>query len=153
MRVLLSSIAVAFVLSLLGKILADALLVIPVSLFGGRIELIHTQNPGIAFGIALPAVLQTVLIIVAVILLLWVALKSKHTTLSATGFGLIIGGALGNILDRSFDGLVTDFIRVGWFPVFNIADSCITIGVCLLLLEGILTAVRERWNGSGSGRV
>ena len=52
----------------------------------------------------------------------------------ALGFGLIIGGALGNIVDRFDDGHVTDFIQIGWWPLFNIADSCISIGVIILLL-------------------
>lgn len=143
MRILLSSLCIAFVLSLIGKILADALLLAPVTLVGS-VMLDYTQNSGIAFGINLPTVLQTVLIVVAVILLLWVAIKSRHTEMSAAGFGLLLGGALGNIVDRSFDGFVTDFIRVGWFPVFNVADSMITVGVALLLAENAYTALRER---------
>ena len=55
--------------------------------------------------------------------------------LNAAAFGLIIGGALANIADRLPDGLVTDYIQVGTFPVFNLADSCITVGAVLLIFE------------------
>jgi len=62
------------------------------------------------------------------------AWKSKGNRVMALGFGLLLGGALGNIADRFDDGHVTDFIQIGWWPLFNIADSCITIGVIILLL-------------------
>lgn len=123
----------------MGKVFADAFLHTPVELLRGWLWLDYTQNPGIAFGIRLPSFLQPIVIIAAIAVLLWVAMRSRHTTLSAVGFGVLLGGALCNILDRTFDGLVTDFFRVGWFPVFNLADSAITVGVVFLLGEGLLT--------------
>ncbi len=51
---------------------------------------------------------------------------------------MIVGGALGNVIDRIRDGAVTDFFQVGGFPIFNVADSFITVGVGVLLLEMIL---------------
>lgn len=142
MRLLLTTLIGAFIASLLGKILADAFLSSSVDLFWG-IRLEYAQNPGIAFGLRLPETLQPLLIIIAIIILLAVALRSTHTRVSAAGFGLILGGALGNIVDRSFDGYVTDFIGVGWFPIFNFADSAISIGVALLLVESLWTEVRK----------
>jgi signal peptidase II len=54
-------------------------------------------------------------------------------------FGLMLGGAVGNVIDRlRFGGNVIDFISVGSFPVFNIADSAVTIGVGLMLLATLL---------------
>ena len=47
--------------------------------------------------------------------------------------GLIIGGAFGNLIDRIRDGGVVDFISVGWWPAFNIADSAISIGIVILI--------------------
>lgn len=144
MRMLLWTLGVSFVISYLGKVFADAFLHTPVALLGGWLWLDYTQNPGIAFGIRLPAFLQPFVLVAAVSVLLLVALRSKHTAVSAAGFGILLGGALTNILDRTFDGMVTDFFRVGWFPVFNLADSAITVGVVLLLCEGALTEYMRR---------
>lgn len=64
----------------------------------------------------------------------------QRTTAAHWGLGLIAGGALGNVLDRLQHGAVVDFLHVyynDWhFPAFNVADSCITVGVALLLLDG-----------------
>ena len=49
-----------------------------------------------------------------------------------------MGGALGNLFDRVKDGAVVDFISVGWWPAFNIADSSISVGMCLLLVTMLL---------------
>ncbi len=143
MRILSYSIAVSFILSYLAKVFIDAFLLSPVYLIGQWVRLEYTQNPGIAFGVLLPSVLQPFLIIAAIAVLLWVAMHSQHTRISAVGFGLVLGGALGNIVDRSFDGLVTDFIRIGWFPIFNVADACISIGVICLLGESLWTRFRK----------
>jgi signal peptidase II len=53
--------------------------------------------------------------------------------------GLILGGAFGNVIDRILLGYVVDFIRVGWWPVFNVADSAITVGAAVLALFLLLT--------------
>jgi signal peptidase II len=66
------------------------------------------------------------------------AFRTAQSVYAQVGFGMIIGGALGNVLDRMRDGMVTDFFQVGTFPIFNVADSCITIGVIVLLLEMVL---------------
>lgn len=144
MRTLLWTLGLSFLASYLGKVFADAFLHAPVRLLGSWLWLDYTQNPGIAFGLRLPAAVQPFLIIGAVAVLLWVALKSRHTAVSAVGFGLLLGGALGNIVDRTFDGLVTDYFRAGWFPVFNVADSCITVGVAILVAEGALAELARR---------
>ena len=59
------------------------------------------------------------------------------------GLMLVLGGALGNLMDRIFRapgfmrGHVVDFVAVGWYPVFNVADSCITIGAILLVVRSL----------------
>ena len=58
--------------------------------------------------------------------------------------GLMLGGAIGNLIDRFTQGYVTDFISVGSFPVFNVADSCVTVGVGLLVLATILEENKQR---------
>jgi signal peptidase II len=76
---------------------------------------------------------------VAVLLALWA--RASGRLLPAAGLGLVIGGAIGNAIDRARFGAVVDFIdvqRIGFFPwIFNIADSGITIGVILLLLDSL----------------
>jgi signal peptidase II len=57
------------------------------------------------------------------------------TLVEKIAYALILAGLWGNLLDRVIFGYVVDFIDFGWFPVFNIADSCINVGIVLLLLE------------------
>ncbi|HTQ36151.1 MAG TPA: signal peptidase II [Steroidobacteraceae bacterium] len=71
------------------------------------------------------------------------------------GLMLIVSGALGNAVDRLRHGYVVDFIQVHWhsayFPAFNVADSCITVGAGLILLEALLEWRRERHSTGGHG--
>lgn len=129
------TIALAFFGSLLVNALMESL-VRPVFLVGRLLTLSLTHNPYIAFGIAFPPAVQTILILSAFIAVCFVALKAKDR-LSQIAFGLIIGGAAANIVDRMMDGFVTDYVSFGTFPVFNMADICISIGAGLLILEGV----------------
>lgn len=130
--------AAAFLISLLGRILAEKFLVERIPLIGAFAGLSPTENAGVAFGIAFPALVQTVLIAGALFLVLYLAYQARAKKSHAMCFGLILGGALANIFDRFDDGLVTDFFQVGSWPTFNVADSCITVGVGILLLWEIL---------------
>ena len=100
------------------------------------IELVDTRNKGVAFGF-LPGnhVAVTVLIGLALLLLLAYFARHLHMRLIWLPTGMLIGGALGNILDRVRHGSVTDFIKLplGW-PPFNLADSSITLGIVILFL-------------------
>lgn len=82
---------------------------------------------------------------VAALLVAWA--RSQARLLPALGLGLVIGGAIGNAVDRARFGAVVDFIdvqRLGFFPwIFNIADSGITIGVILLLLDSLRRDARS----------
>lgn len=128
---------VAFLSSFAAKLIADAFLTDRIPVLGSFAGLTLTHNPGIAFGVRLPSGYQEAIIIAALVLVCIVAVKSPKTPLNVWGYGLIVGGALGNVVDRLFDGVVTDFFQVGTFPVFNIADSCITVGVALLLAQSV----------------
>jgi len=80
---------------------------------------------------------------VSVALIIWMRrLRARVHALLACGLALIVGGALGNMLDRLTTGRVVDFIHVHWgrhyFPAFNIADSAITVGAAILLLDAWL---------------
>jgi len=77
----------------------------------------------------------------SVLLVIWLLRLGQHERLMATALSLILGGAMGNLIDRVLTGRVVDFIDfyVGdWhWPAFNVADSAITLGVVLLLLSGL----------------
>lgn len=122
-----------FLFSVLAKALADTFLRAPLPIAGSWLGLDYATNPGIAFGIALPPVLQPVLIGLAFCtLLLFRRLWLPHP-FCRIGMGLILGGGAANILDRLRDGRVTDFLVLWPFPLFNVADVLITFGAVLLL--------------------
>jgi signal peptidase II len=119
-----------------------------VPVIAGWLRLIHTENPGAAFGMLAegnPILRSLVLIGVSGLVLLFVAWalwsnrSSLNSWLSRLGLSLILGGAAGNLYDRIVHQTVTDFIEVyhgSWsFPAFNVADSAITVGAVLLLLD------------------
>ncbi len=78
---------------------------------------------------------------ISVVLIIWLAKLKKHEVLLAASLSLILGGAFGNLIDRIAYGYVIDFLDVyyqSWhWPAFNIADSAITLGVILMLLESV----------------
>ena len=133
MPILFATGAAAFFASILTTNFVDRFLTERISIIGSVVGLERTLNDGIAFGIDLPEMILFILIPAALILIAMLAWKSKGNRVMALGFGLLLGGALGNIADRFDDGHVTDFIQIGWWPLFNVADSCITVGVMLLL--------------------
>jgi signal peptidase II len=100
------------------------------------IQLVNTRNHGVAFGF-LPGSHIGVTILVGVALLMLLVYFARHSTrrLIWLPTGMLLGGALGNIIDRLREGAVTDFIKLplGW-PPFNLADASITLGVLALLL-------------------
>jgi len=110
------------------------------------IYLVHSRNPGIAFGVlADSASLVTRVILIAgslvvIGVLAWLLVAGKSASaMGNAGLALLLGGAAGNVADRIFHGAVTDFFEV-WFgsyhyPAFNLADSAITIGAALILLD------------------
>lgn len=122
---------------------AEKSLTSPLTLIPGFLRLRLSHNPGIAFSIAIPSPWQEIIIVSALIAVCIFAMTSKPSRLGTIAFGLVIGGAVGNLIDRFGDGLVTDYVSVGTFPVFNAADSFITIGAGLLLLEGWLERPRK----------
>ncbi|WP_413617344.1 signal peptidase II (plasmid) [Gordonia rubripertincta] len=68
---------------------------------------------------------------------------TSHPTLAGRiGFAAVLGGALTNLIDRAADGVVTDYFHTGWFPTFNLADTFITIGVVLIVLD----VLRQEWS-------
>lgn len=114
----------------------------------GFFSIVHTENRGAAFGAFAGAgewrsfalIALAVAVIAALSVLLWQQGRGVGDNPRArTGYALILGGALGNVYDRIAQGAVTDFLEfnLGFtvFPAFNVADSAITIGGALLLLD------------------
>ncbi len=100
-------------------------------------RIVHWYNTGVAFGFfqGKGDIFAYLAVIVAVAIIYYFPRVPAHDWSLRLAMGLQLGGALGNLVDRLFyGGIVTDFISVGNFPVFNVANSCITIGVVVLLL-------------------
>ena len=84
-----------------------------------------------------------VALVASVVLFIWMKRLKSHERLLAAGLALVLGGALGNLYDRVVLGHVVDFILVHWqdrwfFPAFNLADSAITVGAGILILDMII---------------
>lgn len=110
-----------------------------VSVIGHLVGITNVRNSGAAFGFA-PAGASFFLIASAVVsigLLVYVA-RNPGTLATDAVLGLIMGGTIGNGYDRIMFGTVTDFVNVHFWPVFNVADSAISIGVVLLLAGYLL---------------
>jgi signal peptidase II len=120
----------------------------------GPFALTMVWNQGVSFGFLradhdiVRWLLACFSIGVAILLAVWV--RKADRPLFATAVGLVMGGAIGNVIDRIRFGAVADFIDVrpltaGLFPwIFNLADSAISIGICLLLLDMLRQDGRER---------
>ncbi len=110
-----------------------------IPIIAGWLALTYVQNTGVAFGLfgGMPQ-LFTITSIVIVVLAVWFYLRHvpEERGWMALSLGLIVGGAIGNVIDRVRFGYVIDFIKTldGRFPVFNVADSCIVVGVGIMLL-------------------
>ena len=108
-------------------------------------NLTYVHNKGAAFSFLSEAggwqrwFFATLAFIISAVLSVWLARLQKHETLLAVALSLVLGGAIGNLIDRLAYGYVIDFLDVyynGWhWPAFNIADSAITLGVALMLAE------------------
>ena len=104
-------------------------------LVGDWLNLVYGQNTGVAFGLFqnLPQFFTaTSILITAGTVYAYVYHLPNRSSWVQTAIGLIVGGAVGNILDRLRHGYVVDFVQVGWWPVFNLADSAISVGVTML---------------------
>lgn len=118
----------------------------------GLINFTYVENTGSAFGAFSSG--TTILTIVSALLAVVLAIvliknRKKSGRLFGIGLAMIIGGAIGNFIDRAFQGFVTDFIEFGFFrfPVFNIADCFVVVGVVLLMIYIIFMHDKR---GSGS---
>lgn len=115
-------------------------------------NLVMVWNFGVSFGLfasgadLMPYVLVAVSLLISGLLIAWVWRGASR--LAALSVGMVVGGALGNVIDRLRFGAVADFLDfhvAGWhWPAFNVADACIVVGVGLLLLDGLLSPSLQR---------
>ena len=117
-----------------------------------NLTLVH--NPGAAFSFLADAggwqriFFIALSSVVSLVLALWIWKLPRGVRLLAVALGLVLGGALGNLVDRVVHGYVIDFIDLhagGWhWPAFNVADSAISVGVVLLLVDGLFGRASSR---------
>jgi signal peptidase II len=112
---------------------------------------VHMHNTGAAFSMlsSAPRVFFIVLgVAVSIGILWWLRKNPRGQTLFASALALILGGALGNVIDRATRGYVVDFVDFYWgswhFAAFNVADSAITLGAGLMLLDMMLESRRGK---------
>jgi signal peptidase II len=114
-------------------------------------NIVLVWNRGVSFGMFGshsswgPILLSTIALAISVVLVIW--LRRVDSRLTASAIGLVLGGALGNVIDRIRFGAVADFLDFHAFgyhwPAFNVADSAISIGVGLLLYDGLFERRRQ----------
>ncbi|UVE95042.1 signal peptidase II [Dietzia sp. B32] len=132
--------AVIILIDQVAKVLAVANLenARPVELVGDTVRLVLLRNPGAAFSMGTEfTVVLSIIATVVVAGLIWFS-RRVHSRWWAWGLGLILGGAAGNLVDRYLrapgilQGHVVDYVSIGWWPVFNVADSCLVAGVIVV---------------------
>jgi signal peptidase II len=125
------------------------------------VYLVHSRNPGIAFGVFADssspwmriALIGGSVLVIGALAWLFVAGHSGGSS-TAAGLALLLGGATGNVTDRIIHGAVTDFFEV-WFgsyhyPAFNVADSAIAIGAALIILDAFFGAKHKPQTASSN---
>lgn len=106
-----------------------------------------TFNTGVAFGQATGSTALVTVIALVVVGMLLVIARRTSGAVTAVVLGLVIGGALGNLADRlvrHHSGAVIDFIDFRWWPVFNVADAAITVGVVLAIVRALGHGAHDR---------
>jgi len=133
----------------------------PIEVLGDFFVITFIKNPGAAFGILKEQTVFFLIVTVVVVSgIVWYMHRVYRTSgpLPPVGLALILGGAIGNFVDRVIYGEVVDFLQFTFgtwvFPIFNLADTGITVGVCLLLLDAVLPFARKdgRKDGDETGR-
>ncbi|MBD0323639.1 MAG: signal peptidase II [Aldersonia sp.] len=142
LRMLLVIAAVVIAFDVLTKCLAVAFVEPgdPVRIIGDTVTLTLVRNPGAAFSMATGMTWLLTCIAVAVVIGVVRMARKLRSPWWALGLGLVLGGAIGNLIDRflrspgPLRGHVVDFVSVGWWPVFNVADSAVVCGAILMVV-------------------
>lgn len=106
----------------------------PIPALGRLVRIIHTLNSGAAFGLFTGGgnIFMVVAAVVALAIVYYVITYPSLPWLVRLSLGLMMGGATGNMWDRITHGSVTDFVQIGFWPIFNVADFSIVTGVIIL---------------------
>lgn len=113
----------------------------PIAIIDTTVQFRLARNTGAAFSLFASGGPIVGIMAIGVVILIFVALGDASRRLEAVALGLVLGGAVGNLLDSAFrgddflGGAVVDFVYTSFFPTFNVADTAITFGVALLLLS------------------
>ena len=127
--------AVAMATDLLTKVIGSAVLAgRPVDL-PGPLDLRLVHNTGVAFGVGSALPPGAMVALTAAVAVVMAVLAARGALGSPLAAGLVVGGALANVVDRLVGGSVVDVFDLGWWPTFNVADVCITVGAGLLALS------------------
>ena len=123
-------------------------------------DLLLAHNTGAAFSFLADAggwqrwFFTLITVLVSVVLVVWLTRLPRHRIWLAVALGLILGGGLGNLWDRLQLGYVVDFISLhygGWYwPAFNVADSAISVGACIIVLDSFLPGAQRPEDSTGS---
>ena len=115
-----------------------------IAIIPNYLDITYTLNPGAAFSMLAdaPPWLRKMFLLsmacAAIIVLAVIIVRADRPSISSVAFALILGGAIGNLIDRAVRGRVIDFMRAHYYdlnyPIFNVADSAISIGVALIIL-------------------
>jgi len=115
-----------------------------IAIIPNYLDITYTLNPGAAFSMLAdaPPWLRKMFLLTmacaAIIVLAVMIVRAERVSISSVAFALILGGAMGNLIDRAIRGRVIDFMRAHYYdlnyPIFNVADSAISIGVALIIL-------------------
>ena len=117
----------------------------------GFIRIVPVENTGAAFGL-FPGTTPVLAVasMVGVVAMIFIAVVAQRryshlvTRVHVAAAGLLLGGAVGNLIGRVGRGQVTDFVDVGFWPAFNVADSAVTIGIVLLIFSLLRYGLQER---------
>ncbi len=117
----------------------------------GFFQIIHSHNTGAAFGLFQGySFVLTIVAIVAIAVILGYTLISHRylpwldSVLVKVALGLMLGGTMGNLIDRLRFGYVTDFIDFGYWPAFNVADSAVTVGAIIFAISLLFLSQPEK---------
>src|SRR6202030_2849040 len=115
-----------------------------IAIIPNYLDINYTLNPGAAFSMLAdaPVWVRTMFLLTmacaAIVVLAVIIVRAERVSISSVAFALILGGAIGNLIDRAVRGRVIDFLRAHYYdlnyPIFNVADSAISIGVALIIL-------------------
>ena len=121
----------------------------------GLFRLTHIQNTGASFGIFQGrTVILAIISAIMALVVLWLGLFMKHrfdflhSRLSLIALGMMLGGIIGNFIDRAFIGYVTDFLKMGSWPDYNVADASAVVGSIILAIVIFRSTLYEHKDGT-----